>query len=194
MPEDISQNITCLVLAGGRGRRMNGIDKGLMLWHKQPMIEHVLKKLGAHKNHTMISANRNHAEYAKYADQIIADEIDHFQGPLAGILTAMHHCKTDYLLCVPCDSPEPPDDLQSQLIQCMQSQQKTAAICHDGERLQPLFLLISCEHRKQLDNFLQQGQRKVQAFMQLIDPAICDFSAQKSAFNNFNSAEDMRHE
>lgn len=188
----IKNNITYLILAGGRGQRMNGADKGLMPWQNRPMIEHVLEQLNAPAEKVIISANRNLQTYKQYANCVIEDSLNDFQGPLSGILSAMQACKTEYLLCVPCDSPKPPTAMLEKLWESMQSQQKTSALCHDGERLQPLFALISCAHENLLDEFLQQGRRKVYDFMQLIDPAICDFSTQKDCFNNFNQAEDMQ--
>ncbi len=189
----MQDQITYLILAGGRGQRMNGQDKGLMLWQNRPMIEHVLNQLQAPRERLIISANRNLDHYRKYSDIVIADSLEDFQGPLAGILSAMQVCNTEYLLCLPCDTPTPPQDLPRLLWQCMQAENKNAAICHDGERLQPLFCMLSCQHLRLLSDFLQQGRRKVHDFMQLIEPAICDFSRQKNAFYNFNRAEDMQH-
>lgn len=191
MQKQIQNQISYLILAGGQGQRMNGADKGLMLWHDKPMIEHVLDQLSVPKEKIIISANRNLADYEKYAAQIVQDENDGFHGPLAGILSAMQASTAPYLLCLPCDSPTPPENMLIELSQCMSKQNKTSALCHDGERLQPLFSLLDCQHKQLLSTFLQEGRRKVQDFMQLIDPAICDFSTQKSHFNNFNRPDDM---
>jgi len=192
MQNPTEDNITYLILAGGRGQRMNGTDKGLMMWQNKPMIEHVLKQLNAPSNKVIISANRNLSTYRNYTDTVLEDTLNDFQGPLSGVLSAMQSCSTPYLLCVPCDSPEPPKDMLEHLAHCMTSQNKTSALCHDGERLQPLFALLSCSHKNLLNEFLQQGRRKVHDFMQLIDPAICDFSTQKDHFNNFNCPDDMQ--
>jgi len=196
MPDNTPlDQITYLILAGGKGQRMQGADKGLMLWQGKPMVEHVINQLNAPANKIIISANRNLKKYENYANRVISDEIngytENFQGPLAGILSAMHICVTPYLLCLPCDSPTPPDNLLTNLWQCLQEQNKQSALCHDGEHLQPLFSLLSCQHKPLLDTFLQQGRRKVHDFISLINPAICDFSSQKSRFNNFNRPDDM---
>ncbi len=187
--------ITYLILAGGQGQRMGGTDKGLMLWQNKPMIEHILNHINAPANKIIISANRNLKTYKNYADNVIQDNTNNtsgdYQGPLAGILSAMQVCTTPYLLCLPCDSPEPPDNLLNNLWDCLHKQNKESALCHDGERLQPLFSLLSCQHKPLLYDFLQQGQRKVHDFISLIDPAICDFSLQKNRFNNFNQPNDM---
>lgn len=192
------QDISYLILAGGRGQRMAGADKGLMLWQGKPMIEHIMQQLGARADNTIISANRNQQRYAKYATQVVSDSQGnatgdvHFQGPLAGLLSALEVCRGQYLLCVPCDSPAPPQNLLDQLQQCMRSRNRQAAVCHDGERLQPLFLLLSTQYRQALSDYLRQGHRKVQDFIALIEPAICDFSTQRDAFRNFNSTQDMQ--
>jgi len=183
--------ITYLILAGGRGQRMNGVDKGLMQWQGKPMIEHVIRFLNIPADKIIISANRNLQTYINYSNIVITDLANDFQGPLAGILSAMQVCTTPYLLCVPCDSPLPPENMLKNLWQCMQMQKKSSALCHDGERLQPLFALLSCQHKQALDDFLQQGQRKVHDFMAQIDPAICDFSAQKNRFYNINYPADI---
>lgn len=190
---NMHDQITYLILAGGRGQRMNGQDKGLMLWNNRPMIEHVINQLQIPRDRLIISANRNLERYREYADKVIADTLDDYQGPLAGILSAMQVCNTQYLLCLPCDTPAPPAGMLQTLWHCMQQENRRDAICHDGERLQPLFCLLSCQHQSELKNFLQQGHRKVHDFMQMIEPAICDFSSQKNAFYNFNRAEDMQN-
>lgn len=197
-PDKTAADISYLILAGGRGQRMAGADKGLMQWQGKPMIEHIMQRLGAQPDNTIISANRNQQHYAEYATQVISDQqhsttnSELFQGPLAGLLSALEVCRSQYLLCVPCDSPEPPQHLLQQLQRCMQAQNKYAAVCHDGERLQPLFLLLSTHYRPQLSDYLQQGHRKVQDFIALIEPAICDFSTQREAFRNFNNTQDMQ--
>jgi len=204
MPNNAPLNqITYLILAGGRGQRMQGADKGLLLWQGKPMIEHIIQHINAPAEKIIISANRNIETYQQYTNMVINDGFAQtlafektqekaFLGPLAGILSAMHSCTTPYILCLPCDSPTPPDDLLNQLWACLQTQQKNAALCHDGNRLQPLFALLSCEYRPLLQDFLQQGRHKVQDFFKLIEPAICDFSAQQNRFHNINRPDDMR--
>jgi len=192
--------ITLLILAGGRGQRMHGEDKGLMHWRGKPMVEHIIQQLNFFDidfpaDKIIISANRNLSTYKKYAAHVVDDKLsnsnDDYQGPLAGISTAMHISTTAYLFCLPCDAPALPSDLLTNLWHCLQLQKKTSALCHDGNRLQPLFSLISCQHETLLNDFLQQGRRKVHDFMALIDPAICDFSAQQKHFHNFNCPDDM---
>jgi molybdopterin-guanine dinucleotide biosynthesis protein A len=185
-------NICTVILAGGRGSRMQGQDKGLLKWQGKPLVEHIINTLGLQQSCVMISANRNMHAYGEYGFPVISDSVDDYQGPLAGILTAMLHAQQDYLLCVPCDSPQPPADLLPRLIACITEQQTPCAICHDGERLQPLFCLLSCELRPQLQAFIAAGHRKVHDFFLPLNPAICDFSDQQQNFSNFNRPEDMQ--
>ncbi len=187
------ESITYLILAGGRGQRMQGADKGLMDWQGRPMVEHIIEQLDIRPEQLMISANRNFERYRQYTQRVFKDQLDDYQGPLAGLQAALEHCSTHYLLCLPCDSPNPPDNLANTLYDCLTAQHKRAAICHDGERLQPLFCLLDTGHKILLGDYLQQGRRKVLDFMQSLDPAICDFSTQKQAFHNFNRVDDMQH-
>jgi len=190
----MSQTLTfcTVILAGGRGTRMSGQDKGLMKWDGKPLIEHILSQLDNQHSDIMINANRNITEYQNYGYPIINDTLDDYQGPLAGILSAMLQCKHEYLLCLPCDSPRPPENLAQRLISCIESEHKRTAICYDGKRIQPLFALIHCEKQQQLIEFLSAGKRKVHDFFLQLDPAICDFSDQSDRFHNFNTAEDMK--
>ena len=182
-------NICTLILAGGQGRRMQNQDKGLVKWRGKAMIEHSLMHIPGHC--IVISANRNIEHYQNYGYPVITDTYTGYQCPLAGLLAAMQQTSSEYILSLPCDSPQPPDDLQTRLINSLNQQHKTCAICHDGERLQPLFALISRQHVKQLEDFLAQGNRQVRQFFSLLEPAICDFSDQPEGFYNFNRAEDL---
>ena len=170
---------------------MQGQDKGLMKWQGKPLIEHIIGALALKDTCVMISANRNMQRYGEYGFPVINDSIDDYQGPLAGILTAMLHAQQDYLLCIPCDCPQPPRQMLKRLSQCLMEKQSLAAVCHDGQRLQPLFCLLSCKLHVQLQTFLAEGRRKVHDFFALIDPAVCDFSDQPESFFNFNRPEDM---
>jgi len=182
-------NICTLILAGGRGRRMQNQDKGLVMWQGKTLIEHVLSH--TQNDCVMISANRNIAHYQTYGHPVIEDKLDNFQGPLAGLLAAMQYTNKDYILTLPCDSPQPPDNLQQFLINAMQQTNKQCAISDDGQRRQPLFSLIATQYKNDLNTFLKQGHRKVGDFFHSLNPAVCDFSAQAERFNNFNRAEDL---
>lgn len=186
-----ANNICTVILAGGRGSRMQGADKGLLPWRDRPLIEHVMDALDVDKSCLIISANRHLERYQQYGYPVVSDVIGDFQGPLVGILSAMRQTQRPYLLCVPCDSPQPPAHLLTRLISCLQQQQRQLALCHDGERVQPLFSLLSCSLAPQLETYLRSGRRKVQEFFSDNDAAVCDFSDQAHRFHNFNRPEDM---
>jgi molybdopterin-guanine dinucleotide biosynthesis protein A len=178
-----------VILAGGRGQRMGGLDKGLVEWRGKPLIEHVLAHIPA-RSKILISANRNQDMYARYGHPVIADKLPDFAGPLAGILSAMQYCDRDYLLCLPCDTPQPPQQLAERLMQCLHTHHARCAICHDGTRVQPLFALLSCSLQPALREFLQQ-QHKVMDFFAQQNAVVCDFSDQPRHFDNLNTPDDL---
>ena len=171
---------------------MQGQDKGLILWQEKALIEHILDSLPKDIDEIIINANRNENLYKKYGHKVIKDNLKDFQGPLAGILSSMKHCKHNYLLCVPCDSPRPPEELTERLITCLQSHSSLCAMSYDGKREQPLFSLISCDAKPLLENYLIQGKRKVLDFFHLINASVCDFSDQANRFKNFNTQDDLK--
>lgn len=190
------KNISVVILAGGRGSRMQGKDKGLIKWQNKPLIEHILEYFSENPDNNVgeiiINANRNEKSYEKYGHLVIKDNLDNFQGPLAGILSAMEQCKHNFLLCLPCDSPHPPEAITERLMQCLENNASLCAICHDGKREQFLFSLISCSAKPQLEHFLTTGKRKVQDFYHQLNASICDFSDQSDKFKNFNTQDDMK--
>jgi len=186
-----AEKISTVILAGGLGRRMQNQDKGLIEWQGKTLIEHILFHISAHSGEIIINANRNLERYAKLGFTLVSAEIDDYQGPLIGILSAMRSCSGAYLLCLPCDSPHPPSQLAARLSECLQSNNSRCAIAHDGDRLQPLFSLLSCSIQNELETFLSEGHRKVHDFFLSLDPAICDFSDQGAHFRNFNVPDDL---
>lgn len=186
-----AEQISTVILAGGLGRRMNNQDKGLIEWQDKMLVEHVLSHIAPECGEVIINANRNLERYAEFGLPMVSDEIDDYQGPLVGILSAMKTCHNDYLLCLPCDSPQPPEQLTQRLIECLESRDAICAIAHDGKRLQPLFSLMSCSIQEKLETFLNDGHRKVHDFFLSLDPVICDFSDQSAQFRNLNTPDDL---
>ena len=185
------EQISLVILAGGLGRRMQNQDKGLIEWRNKTLVEHILSHISSQCDEIIINANRHLEDYAQLGLPVVHDEIDGYQGPLVGILSAMKICSHDYLLCLPCDSPHPPAMLTERLARCLESDNAICATAHDGERLQPLFSLMSCSIQNKLEKFLGDGHRKVHDFFLSLNPAICDFSDQISGFRNFNTPEDL---
>lgn len=181
-----------LILAGGRATRMNGDDKGLVNLLQMPLIEHVQQRFQPQVAELIISANRNLAQYQHYADHVVSDIYAGFPGPLAGIHAALGVLEHDYLLCVPCDSPRLPVDLGRRLSQAiLDHPQQKLAVAHDGQYLQPLFLLVHRSLKPGLEAFLNADQHKVGAWVRAQSPCIVDFSDQPAAFENLNAYDEL---
>ncbi len=182
--------ISALVLAGGRGRRMQGRDKGLIsLWGK-PMIEHVLSRVTDQVDSTVISANRNSEIYTQYGHPVLADDIGKEWGPLAGIYTALNFVDCDYLLVVPCDTPCLPRDLSQKMLQAVEDG-SDIAIANDGERAHFTIALMRCSLAGGLLNYLESGERRVESWIRQHRVLEVMFSEAPDAFVNVNSSVDL---
>ncbi len=186
------EQITAVILAGGRGSRMGGQDKGLVLLEGQPMIGHVIAAIAPQTGNLVINANRNLEDYRTFGYPVISDELEGFQGPLAGILAALDHIDSRYLLCMPCDVPGLPTDLGKRLAIALQEQQGELAVVHDGEKLQPAFALIPVELRDDLQNYLRRGERKLRNWCKAHRLALADYSDQAECFANINDAAELQ--
>jgi len=157
--------ITGLILAGGRGSRMGGVDKGLQNHHGMPMAMHALLRLGPQVGPLMINANRNLGAYESMGAPVWPDALPDFAGPLAGFLAGLERCETPYLVTVPCDSPLFPEDLVERLATALvndDAQIAMAATLEDGHmRAQPVFCLMQTALMESLVRFTQEGQRKI---------------------------------
>jgi molybdenum cofactor guanylyltransferase len=193
---DLKSKITGLILAGGLGRRMGGVDKGLQLYQNQPLISHVLQGLKPQVSSVIISANRHLNEYQTLAPgfSILADTLPDHAGPLAGVLTGLTHCPTPYLLTVPCDAPHLPLDLASRLAEPLLKnptldlsfasiQQTDEDASPRGD--QPVFCLLKISLLQSLEVFLNQGGRAVYQW-QAEQRSCRVFFADAHAFANFN--------
>jgi len=127
--------VTGLILAGGQARRMSGEDKGLVDLAGRPMVERVIEALRPQVGSLLLSANRNLDRYAAYGYPVVADELDGFQGPLAGVLSALRSVATEFMVAVPCDAPCLPPDLVQRLHASCLADTADAAVVHDGRRL-----------------------------------------------------------
>ncbi|MEW8500460.1 MAG: molybdenum cofactor guanylyltransferase MobA, partial [Candidatus Thiodiazotropha taylori] len=129
---------TAVILAGGRGSRMGGNDKGLILFDGKPLIEHVVNTIAPQVGRLLINANRNMVEYQRFGYPVIRDELSGYQGPLAGIYSALEQITTSNLITVPCDGPRLPKDLVARLASAREAAAADIAVAHDGKRLQPV--------------------------------------------------------
>ena len=186
-----NHTITGLILAGGRARRMGGIDKGLVDVAGRPLIAWVLDTLTAQTAGIFINANRSQVEYEALGYAVIADRIGGYCGPLAGIAAGLEHCTSDYLVSCPCDSPLVPPDLVSRLQQQLLAEQAEIAVAHNGERLQPVFALLKRSVLASLQTYLDEGGRKIDTWYGQHGMTVVDFSDRPEAFININTAEDV---
>ncbi|WP_020560031.1 bifunctional molybdopterin-guanine dinucleotide biosynthesis adaptor protein MobB/molybdopterin molybdotransferase MoeA [Thiofilum flexile] len=183
--------ISGVILAGGRGSRMGGQDKGLLELNGRPLVEYLLAALQPQVDTILINANRNQARYQHYHYPVISDELSDYQGPLAGFAAAMQVANTDYILTIPCDAPELAPDTVTRLWEALQEQQADIAVAHDGERLQPVHALIPVSLLPSLQAFLAQGDRKIDLWYAQHRVALADFSACRSMFRNINTPEEQ---
>ncbi len=186
----LKQDITAVILAGGQGQRLGCQDKGLVHYKNRPLIEHVLERITPQVDHILINANRNTQTYQHYGHPIFSDDLQDFQGPLAGFSTAMLAAKTDYILTLPCDGPLLPLDLVSRMLARINATQHASspiAIAHDGIRPQRIYTLMAVNLRTRLNNFLNQGDRKVGLWLSQQQTVSVDFSDQSHAFANINT-------
>ena len=184
------KNISAVILAGGQGRRMGGEDKGLIEFDGKPIIEILIEKLQQQQIEIVVNANRNYEKYQSYGLPVITDELENFQGPLAGFASAMKAVDTNYILTLPCDGPFLADNFVDLFIECQATTSSSICVAHDGERLQPVYALINVGLLDSLNQFLESGDRKIDRWYAQHDYAQVDFSAQKNMFGNINRPED----
>jgi molybdopterin-guanine dinucleotide biosynthesis protein A len=183
--------ITGVILAGGLGTRMGGVDKGLQLHDGKALVKHVIDRLAPQVDHLMINANRNEAAYANFGYPVFADQITGFAGPLAGLHAALTATGTPLVLTAPCDSPGLPLDLVSRLHSALLAAKADLAIARAGGRLHPVFCLCRRSLLAQLEAYLLDGGRKVAAWCAEMGAIEVDFSDQSEAFGNFNTLDDL---
>ncbi len=187
-------DISGLILAGGRGSRMGGIDKGLQLHGGIPLARHALERLRPQVAAVMLNANRNLPAYRAMGAPVYADEISDYPGPLAGMLAGLSNCRTRYLVTVPCDTPNFPLDLVARLAEALTAtdgDMATAYTPEDGRpRAQPVFCLMRASLRDSLSDFVAKGERKTGLFAAQHHSAKVVFDDPK-AFANANTLEEL---
>jgi len=189
-------SITGLILAGGRGQRMGGVDKGLQAWRGLPLVDHALARLAPQVREVMISANRNAALYGARTARVLADAADDFAGPLAGILAGLRAARTPWLAVVPCDSPQLPSDLVARLAQGIAAA-RGAVVQRDhgaaGLRLEPVCCLLSTALADDLARYLAEGGRKVEGWVSRhAAPVLFGEPDDAAAFANVNTLADLQ--
>ncbi len=188
-------DITGLVLAGGRGSRMGGVDKGLQNHRGLPLALHALLRLQPQVGAAMINANRNLAAYESFGVPVWPDALADYPGPLAGFLAGLEHCETPYLVTVPCDTPDFPSDLVARLADALVAEGAEIAMAATLEagrvQVQPVFCLMAATLVESLVAFTHGGQRKIDRWTAQHRCATVVFD-DAQAFFNANTAEDLQ--
>ena len=182
--------ITGVLLAGGRARRMGGVDKGLIMVAGQSLAAWTLARLCPQVEAVCISANRCHEDYARFGFPIRADVIGGFSGPLAGLHAAMVQARPGWVVSVACDAPFFPTDLVRRLYQAAVKARAQVAVAATAERVQPVFLLVDTQLAVDIEAFLQAGGRKIDAWYErhrVVEVLFED----AAAFDNINTPEDV---
>jgi molybdopterin-guanine dinucleotide biosynthesis protein A len=187
----MKDQITGLVLAGGQGRRMGGVDKGLQELEGRPLVQWVLDRLAPQVDSVLVSDNRNLSRYASCGHPVLPDRLGGFAGPLAGLQAGLAQATTPLLVTAPCDSPFLPTDLVARLHDALVAQQAELAVaCADG-RAHRAFCLLRRELLPGLDAFLAGGERRVGLWHASLKVAEVDFSDEAAAFGNINTTDEL---
>ncbi len=188
--------ISAVILSGGRGTRMGGVDKGLIMLSQQPLIAHVIARLSPQVDEIIINANREIHQYEALGYRVLQDEtsqagIEQFAGPLAGMQLGLKYAKHDYVLFAPCDSPLLPLNLGLCFKDALVKANADIAVATSSLNTHPVFCLCKKSLLPSLTSYLQQGGRKVSAWQKSLKYIEVDFSGVEDAFENLNSVEDL---
>ncbi len=183
--------ITGLILAGGQGRRMGGVDKGLEPLHGRALTAWVLERLRPQVAGVLINANQNLERYAEFGVPVICDRVDGFAGPLAGLHAGLTAAATQYVVTVPCDSPFLPADLVARLYAGLAGARAQLAVAKTGDQAHPVFALCRRDVLAGLGAFLESGGRKIDAWYAALGVAEVRFDDEAEAFANINTREEL---
>ncbi len=184
--------VTGLILAGGQGRRMGGVDKGLQLLRGKPMVAWVLERLAPQVDEVIVNANQNASAYGGFGHRVVPDQIGGFAGPLAGLQAGLAAAAHPLVVTVPCDSPFLPLDLVVRLRDAMQSGGADLAVAKTGEQPHPVFSLVRTAVLANLTDFLARGGRKIDAWYAALQVVEVPFDDEAEAFSNINTREELK--
>lgn len=186
--------ITGVLLAGGQGSRMGGVDKGLVELHGRPMAAHVIERLAPQVDEVLINANQNAERYAAFGHDVFPDQIGGFAGPLAGLHAALSRASHPLVVTAPCDSPFLPDDLVSRLHAGLDAAGADLAVARTFDQVHPVFCLCRREVLPHLAAFLESGGRKIDRWYATLKVVEVSFDDEEAAFRNINTREDLSRE
>ena len=183
--------VTGVVLAGGQGSRMGGVDKGLQPFRGRPMVAHVIERLEPQVDELLVNANRNPGDYQRFGHRVIADEIPGFAGPLAGFERGLAHAAGELVATVPCDSPFLPRDLVARLRAALEARDAELAVAKTGDQAHPVFCLMRRGVHASLESFLAAGERKIDKWYAGLKIAEVAFDDEPDAFLNINTRAEL---
>ena len=183
--------VTGLILAGGLGRRMGSVDKGLVVFNERPMVASVIERLQPQVNELLINANRNLENYRQFGFRVVPDEIEGFAGPLAGLERGFAEAAHDLIVTTPCDSPFLPFDLVARLRSALESHRVDLAVAKTGTQPHPVFCLARRALHEHLRTFLLGGGRKIDAWYATLDTIEVSFDDEAEAFANINTKKEL---
>ena len=183
--------ITGVVLAGGQARRMANRDKGLVLFKNRPLVEYTIAAMQPLVDELFINANRNLDAYQKFGWPVITDLSNNFDGPLAGIMTAMEHANSPLVLIAPCDSPLIKPSHLERLLTARAEQDAEITVAFANNRLQPVFLAVKTELKEHLSAYLAQGNRKMFDWLNQHRFVSVDFGDAQELFININTMDEL---
>lgn len=186
------EDVTGVILAGGRATRMGGVDKGLVPVNGRPMVQWVIDVLRPQVADVLLNANRNLALYREFGYPVIDDGDREFRGPLAGIASGLRAAQSPYVAFAPCDSPLVCGDLVTRLRAALSLEETRIAVAHDGARLQPVFALLERSLLDDLVRYLADGGRKIDRWYAEHGYAQADFSDVADSFANINAPDEKR--
>lgn len=186
-----STAISAVILAGGQGRRMGGVDKGLVELSGKPMVEWVLERLRPQVDEVLINANQNPDRYGAFGVPVFCDDIGGFAGPLAGLHAGLGHATHPLVVTAPCDSPFLPTDLVSRLADALAANDADLAVAKTFAQAHPVFCLCRREVLPHLDAFLSAGGRKIDRWYETLKVVSVQFDDQEAAFRNINTREEL---
>ncbi len=187
----MSDKITGVVLAGGRGRRMGGVDKGLQLLDGKPLVHWVVERLAPQVDELLINANQNGGRYAAFGHRVVADQIPGFAGPLAGLHAALAAASHPLVATVPCDSPFLPDDLVFRLFSALTATGAEIAVARTFDQPHPVFCLCKREVLPHLNEYLANGERKFERWYSTLNVVEVPFNDESEDFANLNTRDEL---
>ena len=187
-----SSLITGVILAGGQGRRMGGVDKGLKLLHGRPMVAWVIERFARQVDEILINANQNLETYTALGYRVIPDTIEGFAGPLAGLQRGLTEARHDLVATVPCDSPFLPADLIRRLSAALHGTGSEVAVARTGDQPHPVFCLCRKSVLPGLTSFLAAGGRKIDAWYASLKVVEVSFDDNPDAFSNVNTEAELK--